>query len=76
MLNFFLFSLLIYGSLVLVVFLASIAYEAFDCFAFRDFDWASIGDVTGVTAAILAPIFVLINLIKFFSIAYYWFFEV
>jgi len=74
MLNFFLFSLLVYGSLVLIVFLITMAYEAFESFAFRDFDWEAAGDVTGVTAAVLAPIFVFVNLVKFFTIAYYWFF--
>lgn len=76
MLNFFLFSLLVYSSIVLIVFLVTIAYEAVDCFAFCDFDWEAVGDVTGVTASVLAPIFVFTNLVKFFTVAYYWFFEV
>ena len=74
MLNFFLFSLLIYASIVLMIFLITMAYEAVDCFAFRDFDWEGVGDVTGVTASVLAPVFVFANLIKFCTIAYHWFF--
>lgn len=57
-----------------MVFLISIAYETVDCFAFRDFDWEAVGDVTGGIASILAPVFVFANLIKFFIVAYYWFF--
>lgn len=76
MLNFFLFSLLIYASMVLLVFFIAMAYETLDCFTFRDFDWEGVGDVTGLTASVLAPIFVFANLVKFFSVAYYWFFEV
>ena len=74
MLNFFLFSLLIYGSIELVVFLAAIAVEAFEDMGICDFDWEIVGDVTGFTAAMIAPIFVFVNLVKFFTIAYYWFF--
>lgn len=76
MLNFFLFTLLIYGSIVLLIFLITMAYETFESFAFRDFDWEAVGDITGCTAAFLAPVFAFANLVKFCTIAYHWFFEV
>ena len=74
MLNFFLFTSLIYGSLILLVFLFAVAHEVFDSFLFHDFDWEAIGDVTGTMAIIILPFFALANLIKFFIIAYCWFF--
>ena len=57
-----------------MVFLITVAYEAVDCFEFHDFDWEAVGDITGVTASVLAPVFVFANLIKFFTLAYSWFF--
>lgn len=74
MLNFFLFTSLIYGSLILLTFLFAVAYEVFDSFMFRDFDWEAIGDVTGTMTLITLPFFTLANLIKFCTIAYHWFF--
>lgn len=61
---------------MLLTFLIIAAVEAFDSFDFRDFDWEAVGDIIGCTAACLAPFFAFANLVKFFTIAYHWFFEV
>lgn len=74
MLNFFLFTSLIYGSLTLLTFLFALAYEVYDSFLFLAFDWKAIGETTGTMALIILPFFALANLIKFFTIAYDWFF--
>lgn len=74
MLNFFGFTVLIYASVELLTFLFAVANEFFDSFLFHDFDWETVGDVTGTVAIIILPFFVLANLIKFFTIAYDWFF--
>lgn len=74
MLNFFGFTVLIYASVELLTFLFALAYEVFDSFLFLDFDWETIGETTGTMALIMLPFFALVNLIKFFTIAYGWFF--
>lgn len=74
MLNFFLFTSLIYGSLILLTFLFALAYEVYDSFLFLVFDWEVIGETTGTMALIILPFFALANLFKFFTIAYDWFF--
>lgn len=74
MLNFFLFTSLIYGSLILLTFLFALAYEVYDSFLFLVFDWEVIGETTGTMALIILPLFALANLFKFFTIAYDWFF--
>lgn len=74
MLNFFGFTVLIYASIELLTFLFAVAYEVFDSIPFFDFDWKIIGETTGTMAIIILPFFTLANLIKFFIIAYDWFF--
>lgn len=74
MLNFFGFTVLIYASVELLTLLFALAYEVFDSFSLLGFDWETVGDVTGTVAIIILPFFALANLIKFFTIAYDWFF--
>lgn len=74
MLNFFGFTVLIYASVELLTFLFAVANEFFDSFSLHDFDWEIVSEATGTMAIIMLPFFALANLIKFFTIAYDWFF--